>query len=455
MFEASHPGMSRDRSTVTGLLDEAPVCSRQNEGGLLLVMCGPDRGARVRVSNEPITVGASSKCTLVLTDSTVSRRHLEVAIVDGEFVVTDCGSTNGISIGGRRFERAPIGFGDEVKLGRTVLKLVPDEEFVEPEPASESAFGSLVGGDSRMRQMFALLQEVAPKNATVLIEGETGTGKELFAAEVHAHSARRNGPFIVFDCGSVPRDLIASILFGHVKGAFTGALTDRPGVFAEAHGGTLFLDEIGELALDLQPALLRALDSRAVCRVGATTYEKFDVRIVAATNRDLRAEVANKRFREDLYYRLAVIRMAVPALCERGRDIPLLVEHFKNIYGPELAIAPEDMARLVNYRWPGNVRELRNVMERACVLARDGRIHLESSFGDAVPAKGINVRRDLPFKDAKHQVVEAFERDYVEDLMQRHRGNLSAAAREAQIDRKHLRELIRKYSGDSQLTESE
>ncbi|HEY5926735.1 MAG TPA: sigma 54-interacting transcriptional regulator [Kofleriaceae bacterium] len=432
---------------MTGLLDEAPVCSRQNQGGLFLVIGGPDRGARVRIIDQPISFGSSSKCTLVLTDSTVSRRHLEVSIVDGEFIVSDCDSTNGVTIAGRRFERAPIGFGDQIKIGRTVIKLVPDEEFVEPEPASAGAFGSLVGGDSRMRQLFTLLQEAAPTNATVLIEGDTGTGKELIAAEVHAHSARRHGPFITFDCGSVPRDLIASILFGHVKGAYTGALTDRRGVFAEAHGGTLFLDEIGELALELQPALLRALDTRSVCRVGATTYEKFDVRIVAATNRDLRAEVAKKRFREDLYYRLAVIRMSVPALYERGRDIPLLVEHFRTIYGPELAIAPEDLARLVAYRWPGNVRELRNVMERACVLGRDGRINLESALGDISAPTGLHVRRDLPFKDAKHQVVEAFERDYIDDLMQRHDGNLSAAAREAQIDRKHLRELLRKYQG--------
>ncbi len=446
MFDSRQAGMSRDRSTVTGLLDEAPVCSRQNAGGLLLVIRGPDRGARVRIEAEPITIGASKQCSLVLTDTTVSRRHLEIVLVDDEYMVNDCGSTNGVTIGGRRFERAPIGFGDEFKIGRTVIKLVPDEEFVEPEPAGDGAFGSIVGDDSRMRQMFTLLSEVAPTNATVLIEGATGTGKELFAAELHRHSTRRDGPFIVFDCGSVPRDLIASVLFGHIKGAFTGALTDRRGVFAEAHGGTLFLDEIGELSLDLQPALLRALDTRSVCRVGATSYEKFDVRVVAATNRDLRAEVAKKQFREDLYYRLAVIRMNVPPLAERGRDIPLLLEHFRNQFAPHLAIRSEDMARLVSYRWPGNVRELRNVMERACVLGRDGHIGLDDAFGDTSAPAGLTIRRDLPFKDAKHQVVEAFERDYINDLMERHHGNLSAAAREAQIDRKHLRELLRKYS---------
>jgi DNA-binding NtrC family response regulator len=251
----------------------------------------------------------------------------------------------------------------------------------------------------------------------------------------------------VFDCGSVPRELIESMLFGHVKGSFTGAITDRRGAFAEAHGGTIFLDEIGEMSLDLQPSLLRVLDKRAVRKVGSNTYEKIDVRVVAATNRDLRAEVAKKTFREDLYYRLAVIRVSVPPLRERGSDIPLLIQHFVNNFGPSLSISPEDMARLVRHSWPGNVRELRNVMERACLLARGSTINLEDALvSEAAPSLGI--RTDLPFKEAKGQLVEMFEREYIEDLMRRHKMNLSAAAREAQIDRKHLRELIRKYGLD-------
>jgi DNA-binding NtrC family response regulator len=298
-----------------------------------------------------------------------------------------------------------------------------------------------------MRQMFTLLEDVAATNATVLIEGETGTGKELIAEEIHNHSSRRDGPFVVFDCGSVPRELIESMLFGHVKGSFTGAITDRRGAFAEAHGGTIFLDEIGEMALDLQPSLLRVLDKRAVRKVGSNTYEKIDVRVVAATNRDLRAEVAKKTFREDLYYRLAVIRVSVPPLRERGTDIPLLINHFVSSFGPGLVVAPEDMARLVRHSWPGNVRELRNVIERACLLSRGNTINLEDALvSEAAPSLGI--RTDLPFKEAKGQLVEMFEREYIEDLMRRHKMNLSAAAREAQIDRKHLRELIRKYGLD-------
>jgi len=304
-----------------------------------------------------------------------------------------------------------------------------------------------VGGDTKMRQMFTLLEDVAATSATVLIEGETGTGKELIAEEIHNYSPRKDGPLVVFDCGSVPRELIESMLFGHVKGSFTGAITDRRGAFAEAHGGTIFLDEIGEMSLDLQPSLLRVLDKRAVRKVGSNTYEKIDVRVVAATNRDLRAEVAKKAFREDLYYRLAVIRVSVPPLRERGTDIPLLINHFVSTFGPGLSVSPEDMARLVRHSWPGNVRELRNVIERACLLARGSTINLEDALvSEAAPSLGI--RTDLPFKEAKGQLVEMFEREYIEDLMRRHKMNLSAAAREAQIDRKHLRELIRKYGLD-------
>jgi DNA-binding NtrC family response regulator len=436
--------MSRDRSTVTALLDDAPACSRQSRGGVFLVIKGPDRGAVITLADQPLSFGSGSQCSLVLNDTTVSRKHVEVQLVGDEVVMTDCGSKNGIVIRGMRVEKAAIGFGAELKLGRTVIKFVPNEEFVEPTPSHHAAFGSIVGADVRMRQMFTLLEDVAPTNATVLIEGETGTGKELIAEEIHNHSPRRSGPFIVFDCGSVPRELVASVLFGHLKGAFTGALSDRRGAFAEAHGGTLFLDEIGEMLLELQPALLRALDKRAVCRVGATSYETFDVRVVAATNRELRGEIAKKRFREDLYYRLAVLRVGVPALRERGSDIPLLIEHFKRTFGPDLGVAPDDLARLVRHSWPGNVRELRNVMERACLLARGSTINIEGALTSDGEAKS-GVRTDLPFKEAKHQWVEAFEREYIEGVLRHHKTNLSAAAREAQIDRKHLRELMHKY----------
>src|SRR5205823_4724161 len=243
------------------------------------------------------------------------------ALLEGnEVLVRDLGSTNGSFIQGSRFKEITVGFGAEIKLGRTVIKFLPEEEAVEPAEAEVDSFGQLVGRDTKMRRLFALLADISPNDATVLIEGETGTGKELLAEEIHAHSRRSNGPFVVFDCGAVPRELIESALFGHLRGAFTGAVNDRRGAFSEADGGTLFLDEVGELAPEMQPALLRAIDRRMIRPLGAPAYQQLDVRIIAATNRSLRGEVAARRFREDLYYRLAVVRIAVPPLRERPED---------------------------------------------------------------------------------------------------------------------------------------
>jgi len=443
--------MSRgDKTQVTALLDDMPAFSRQTKGGIFLVIRGPDRGeSRSLVEGGKVHFGSSPDCEFSLTDKTVSRRHLVAEFAGDSVILRDLGSTNGAFIQGSRFKEISIGFGAEFKIGRSVIKFLPEEEIVEPEPSEQSSLGSLVGGDTKMRQLFKLLQDVAATDATVLIEGETGTGKELIAEEIHNHSPRRDGPFVVFDCGSVPHELIESMLFGHVKGSFTGAHTDRRGAFAEANGGTIFLDEIGEMALDLQPSLLRVLDKRAVRKVGSNNYENIDVRVIAATNRDLRAEVAKRDFREDLYYRLAVIRVSVPPLRERGNDIPMLVEHFVRRFSPNgpLEVPPEVMADLKRHSWPGNVRELRNAIERACLLAQGNAISFEDAvMEEAAPALGI--RTDLPFKEAKGQLVERFEREYIEDLMRRHAMNLSAAAREAQIDRKHLRELIRKYDLD-------
>jgi DNA-binding NtrC family response regulator len=425
--------VARTQSSITGLLDDALPIVRQTTGGFALVTKGPDRSASISVRDR-VTIGSVAGCDLVLDDPSVSRRHLAIEIVDGIAYAIDLDSKNGSTISGVRISRAPIGFGTEIKIGRNTIKYLPDEELVEPEPFAHARFGSMVGGDKRMRQLFTMLEDVAPTNATVLIEGETGTGKELIAEEIHRNSPRRDKPFVTFDCSAVPRDLIASILFGHEEHAFTGALSARDGMFAAANGGTIFLDEIGELAIDLQPALLRVLDKRAVCRIGATSHKAVDVRVVAATHRDLRAMIAQRQFREDLYYRLAVIRIAPPPLRERGSDLTLLVEHFRLMFGGR-AITPEQHERLSRHRWPGNVRELRNVIERACVLARGVEIDLERALEDRQPMGG-------PFKQAKHAVVEAFERDYIVDLMTRHEGNLSAAAREAELDRKYLRELV-------------
>jgi DNA-binding NtrC family response regulator len=439
------------RDKVTSLLDDAPAFTRQS-GGMFLIIKGPDRGEATAIGGEPVIFGSSPACTMVLTDKTVSRRHLQAAWTEGGVVLKDLDSTNGTYIQGSRFKEITIGYGSEFKLGRTVVKFLPEEEVVQPEISQSDSFGSLKGQDPKIRRLFALLNDIAGTDATVIIEGETGTGKELVAEEIHNHSTRRNGPFIVFDCGAVPHDLIESALFGHVKGSFTGAVADRRGAFLEAHGGTIFLDEIGELTHDLQPALLRALDKRAVRRVGGNHYEQVDVRVVAATNRDLREEVARKAFREDLYYRLAVIRIVLPPLRERGLDIPYLTDYFVRLFSPKgspLQVPPEELARLQRHSWPGNVRELRNVIERSCVLSKGESINLDDAFQTQEASPSLGIRTDLPFKEAKGQLVEVFEREYIVDLMRRHKMNLSSAAREAQIDRKHLRELLRKYALDS------
>jgi DNA-binding NtrC family response regulator len=446
--------------TATRVIDASAAIVRQRGRGRLLIVKGKDRGESIAVGDQAITLGSGSGSDILLSDPTVSRRHLGVEPGSDGVIVRDLGSTNGSFVQGARFQELTLGFGAEVTIGHTVLKYVPDEEAVDPTPTDEEAFGSLVGRDAKLRKLFRLLGDVAGSDATVLLEGETGTGKELLAEEIHRHSARRAGPFVVFDCGAVPSELIESALFGHVRGAFTGAISDRRGAFAEADGGTIFLDEIGELSPEVQPVLLRALDKHAIRPVGGASYEQVSVRVVAATNRNLRSETVAKRFREDLYYRLAVVRVSVPALRQRLDDIPLLVDHFIRQFCGErsIQIAPRDLDRLRQHAWPGNVRELRNVIERACALCHGNSLEIDEAFesrpaddgtatgGDGGGGGGVaGVDLDLPFKLAKARVIDSFERAYIQGVLARHKGNLSAAARSAEVDRKHFRELLRKH----------
>ena len=422
---------------------------RQSGHGRLLIVKGPDRGETIAIADLAMTVGSGPGNDILLSDPTISRKHLMIEPHGRGVTLRDLGSSNGSFVQGARFQELTLGFGTEVTIGQTVLKYVPQEEALELVPSDEEIYGSLAGRDPKLRKLFRLLADVAPSDATVLIEGETGTGKELFAEEIHRHSARRDGPFVVFDCGAVPRELIESALFGHLRGAFTGAVTDRPGVFEEANGGTLFLDEIGELAPEMQPALLRALDKGAVRRVGGANYNQVSVRVIAATNRDLRAEIAAKRFREDLYYRLAVVRMHVPPLRERPDDIPLLVEHFSRQFlgGRELTVAREDLERLRRHSWPGNARELRNVVQRACAMGHGSKLELDDAFDEKPPAPvtAVAVNSFVPYKEAKAQLIDSFEREYVRVQLRRHEGNVSAAARAAELDRKHFRDLLDRH----------
>jgi DNA-binding NtrC family response regulator len=436
-------------ASITRLIPKDAAIFRQSGRGRFIVIRGPDRGESLVVGPSPITLGSGSTSDVRLSDPTISRRHLSVTLAPSGVSVRDLGSTNGSFVAGSRFQELLLGFGAEIQIGQTVLKYLPDEEHVDVAPADSEHFGNMLGRDPKMRQVFSLLEDVAASEASVLLEGETGTGKELLAEEIHRHSPRADKPFVVFDCAAQPKDLIESALFGHVRGAFTGAVADRKGAFVEAEGGTLFLDEIGELALDMQPTLLRALDKRTIRPVGGTGQRMVSVRVVAATHRDLRAEMATKRFREDLYYRLAVVRIHVPPLRERPADVALLVQHYAEIYAkpPGLALRPGDVEQLARLPWPGNVRQLRNAIEHAAAVSHGSELDLTEFLAGALPpspALGA-IAFDVPFKEAKARVVEEFERAYLKALLDRHGGNLSAASRSADLDRKHLRELLRKH----------
>ncbi|EKD51620.1 MAG: hypothetical protein ACD_62C00215G0004 [uncultured bacterium] len=410
-----------------------------------------------------IRLGKKADNDIVVNDKTVSRYHSEIHFTDdNSYLVKDINSTNGTTINGMKVKEAYLSQGDLIEIGETKIEFQTYDESVQIEPSTTNIFGDMVGKSRKMRQIFGILERISQSQATVIIEGETGTGKELVARAIHQNSPRKDKPFIVFDCSSVAPNLIESELFGHTKGSFTGALRDRMGAFEAANGGTIVLDEIGELNLDLQPKLLRTLEQREIKRVGSTNSISLDVRLVSATNRNLKEEVKKGNFREDLYYRLSVVKIQVPSLRERLEDIPLLVEKILSVArfnkkqdGSFYVKRVEDDAlkMLQRYQWPGNVRELTNILERAVSFSEDGMIkgaHLQYVFSEVESGEEATVRlqgiaMDMPFKEAKQAVVEEFEKEYLQDLLQRNNGNVSKAAREAKIDRKHLRNLLIKY----------
>ncbi|MCU0662144.1 MAG: sigma 54-interacting transcriptional regulator [Myxococcota bacterium] len=415
------------------------------------VVEGPGAPARCVLPDAGLTIGTSPACGFVLQDPSVSRQHLELCPEGDGVRVRDLGSTNGTLVSGSRITDAVVALGTPLHLGQTQLEVwrIVDQT---PIPLSRRRrFGALIGSSVAMRQIYALLERAAETDVTVLLCGDTGTGKELAARALHDHSKRATGPFQIVDCGAVSPTLIEAELFGHERGAFTGADKERPGAFERASDGTLFFDEIGELPLNLQPKLLRALEAKEIQRIGGAKRLPVNVRFVAATNRDLAAEVKARRFREDLYYRLNVFRVTMPPLRQHPDDIPLLIEHFLGVHGRTLSA--DIVSRMQSLDWPGNVRELRNAVERAIVLAgaeapsaprTEGGQQPESD-GSSMP---VRIDSSRPFKDVKAELVESFEKAYIEDALQRHKGNISAAARESGIDRKHLERLIRKHGID-------
>ena len=426
----------------------------------LVVIEGPDMGRAVALRDGPVVVGSDPSCGLVLSDPRVSRRHLELdSDGRGGFLVRDLGSKNGTLYQGAALTELGVRPGATLRLGNSYLRIQPEPNALSLPPSQRHRFGELVGQSLAMRELFTILEYAADSEVTVLLEGETGTGKELCARAIHEHSVRRRGPLVALDCGALPEGLVESELFGHVKGAFTGAMQARRGAFARASGGTLFLDEIDSLPIQLQPRLLRALESRQVRPVGGDEEVEIDVRVVAACQQDLATAIARGEFRPDLYYRLSVLRVGLPPLRTRREDLaPTIVELLtrRGFYDRAAAkpaaseLRGDQLDRLMAYAWPGNVRELRNVLDRAIALSPKAANFAELRLvlpGDRAsgPPTGVQVRTELPYAEAKQHVLEQFERRYLGELLARNDGNVSASAREAEVDRKHLRNLLRKH----------
>jgi DNA-binding NtrC family response regulator len=416
----------------------------------------PD-GKAVTVDVDPVVIGRDEGAHIRLEDPEVSAIHCELRAVNEGVLVRDLGSTNGtFAPSGLRIRECVITTPTEITVGASKIAIEPTGKQ-KVDVGFADRFGDLVGQSPKMRRVFGVLEKVAKTPLSILILGETGTGKEVVAKSVHNAGDRKDGPFVVVDCGSIPATLAESILFGHEKGAFTGATERKKGALAEAHGGTLFLDELGELPLDLQPKLLRVLAERHVKRVGGNTVEPIDVRVLAATRRDLGAEMNAGRFRSDLFFRIAQVRVELPALRERLDDLPLLVEEVCKRVGNAGAsgvVLDWIERRLGSYDWPGNVRELVNVAQVAATLAdtpdaiddvltlaRDAMAGGGGGGGDPGGKNGPQTA----FAEAKRASIASFEKDYFASLAKASKGNVSEMARQSGMERHHVRAYLRKY----------
>jgi two-component system, NtrC family, response regulator HydG len=422
-------------------------------GFVLRVAAGPDTGAQLEIPpSHPsrVLVGQSPSADLPLRDREVSRRHLGLDVADGRLRLSDLGSKNGTRVNGVTVVEALLDGGERVDIGATTITVQRAEHAVEVPLSSATGFGRLVGASPAMRRLYPLCERLAAATVPVVIEGETGTGKEVLAESLHEMGPRAGGPFAVFDCTAVPPNLVESALFGHERGAFTGATEARRGVFEEAHGGTLLIDEIGDLDIELQAKLLRALERSEVRRIGGKAWIRAEVRVLAATRRNLDQEVAAGRFRDDLFYRLAVARIELPPLRHRTGDVELLARTFWKRMASANDPIPEDfVVRLTSYSWPGNVRELHNAVARRVALGDLGDLYAAGTPGSASSAPASSsaaavdpiaavLGENLPFPRAKEKIVEAFERRYVEDVLRRHGGNVARAAAASGIARRYF-----------------
>jgi DNA-binding NtrC family response regulator len=417
--------------------------------GLKVEREGGEAASReVTLDGDFFRIGSHPSNDLVLDDRHVSRFHALLSRTKGVWQLSDSGSTNGTRINGVTVREADLPSPDcRIELGESVVSVDELLSATQIPILTRPSFGALYGQSVVMRKLFAKLERVSLSDANVLIEGESGTGKEIVASEIVKRGERKDAPFVVVDCSAIAANLIESTLFGHARGAFTGADRERLGAFEAADGGTVFLDEIGELPLDMQPKLLRALEAGEVCRLGETRTRSFDVRVIAATNRCLEQEMNARRFREDLYFRIAVVTIRMPPLRERLEDLPLLVPVLLESLGKRASakmFTEEVLTDLARHDWPGNVRELRNYLERAIILESASRADDAPTRDAATPSEGA-VSIDVPFKEAKEKLVTAFEVRYLADLLDWAGGNVSRAAKKAGLDRMHLHRLISRF----------
>jgi DNA-binding NtrC family response regulator len=418
----------------------------QVQGGTLRVR-GQRGGGELLIGVGPRVVGRSPGCDLVVDDPMVSAAHVELVATDAGVRLRDLGSRNGTLLGGHRVALAYLTAAATFTCGDTSLVFTPTKP--EEVPLSrKSSFGRLVGSSPPMRRLFEHLRVLSKTELTVLILGETGTGKELVARAIHEASPRRDRPFVVVDCGAIPASLAESTLFGHERGAFTGAVTNRVSPFVEAQGGTLFLDELGELPLELQPKLLRVLAEKRVRSIGGKTDSVVDVRVVCATRRDVLAEVSSETFRSDLYFRIAQAKLELPPLRDRRDDIAAIAERmFEELEAPDAfaRLTPDSLDRAARYDWPGNVRELRNVISLSLAYDTGGPIdlgpHLASRHSPASTG-GASLADHQTFAEARLDL----ERRYFMHLHAECGGNVSEMARRAEVDRKTVRECIRRHA---------
>lgn len=444
---------------------------------LILPLChlhileGPKAGKQASFRQSRVTVGRTLENDFALEDDAVSRLHFHLSHERGRgFRLLDEGSTNGVRVGGLLLKDAYLETPMELRVGNSLIAFTPGEELYEiPYRLNQQMYGGMVVLSEQMAGVCAKVNHLASTEIPLLLLGETGTGKGTLAREVHQHSHRCHGPFIQVNCASIPPELFESEMFGHVKGAFTGATQDRDGVFQRAHGGTLFLDEIGELPLEQQAKLLTVLDRKEVLPLGGKHPIPVDIRLVTATNRQLHQEMQAGRFRSDLYYRIAVVEMEIPPLRVRVEEIYPLAMHFLRQFvethphrHPRLVqLSPSAVNALLAYAWPGNVRELSNVMLAGAGMATGQTLELSHlparllqpaapvpapaepvSFfpEETLPATGI-----LPFKEEKNMLLEHFERQYVQRLLEIAEHNVSQASRLSGLNRKHIYTLKKKY----------